>query len=100
MTNPCPLKPDKSRIEQLEEKFKDISDSLFDETEKKMDANRIGRVAEQRCRPFGCKLEGCLYSMRDPTKCNKLFRDLNICIDLERKDIIDNFIKTNKQATI
>jgi len=97
--NSCAIKPDLSRLEKLKEKFKDIPEKYFNDIEKKMDLVKLSQVSEQRCRSFGCKLEVCLYSAKDPAKCGKLFRELNYCVDLEKKDIIDTYIKTNKQVS-
>src|SRR4051812_20743107 len=94
----CPMPDDKTRLEKLYEEFKNIPESFFNEQENKMDIIKLSQVSEQRCRSFGCKLEVCLYKMQDTTKCNQLFRQLNNCIELEKKDIINTFIKTKKQA--
>jgi hypothetical protein len=94
----CPIPDDKNRLDKLREEFKDLPDSHFNEIEKKMDYLKLNQVAEQRCRSFGCKLEVCLYNMREPNKCNQLFRQLNYCIELEKKDIINTYKKTNKQV--
>ncbi len=71
----------------------------YEEYAKKMDKNLLHTVSEQRCRPFGCRLQNCLYNFNDINKCMTLYRQMNHCIEHERKKVIHEFIVTSKQPS-
>ena len=79
------------------EELDQYTDMEYDSIANKMDLNLLHTVSEQRCKSIGCRLQGCLGKLKDPSKCSKLFRELNICIELERKRVIYEYIKTGKQ---
>lgn len=80
-----------------ENEISKYTDEEYEAYAKKMNLVLLHNVSEQRCRPFGCRLENCLYKFSDLNKCSTLFRQLNECVDKERKKVIYQFIKTNKQ---
>jgi hypothetical protein len=73
------------------------TDDEYDKYEKKMDLVLLHAISEQRCRPWGCRLQGCLSKFNNLGKCSELFRDLNKCVELERKKVIYEFINTGIQ---
>jgi hypothetical protein len=84
---------------------KDISQELlnkytsqeYEETAKKMDIHLLHTISEQRCRPFGCRLQNCLQKFNDLNQCLTLYRQMNYCVEVERKKVIYEFIETNRQ---
>jgi hypothetical protein len=80
-----------------EEELKKYSDKEYDQHALKMDAILLHAVSEQRCRPFGCRLQNCLGKFFDLNKCMTLYRQMNNCIEVERKKVIYEYIITNKQ---
>ncbi len=74
------------------------SEKEYEEYAKKMDANLLHTVSEQRCRPYGCRLAGCLHSFSDLNKCMQFYRLLNDCVEKERKKCIYSYITTGKQT--
>jgi hypothetical protein len=70
---------------------------FYKDMAKKMNADLLHSVSEQRCRPYGCRLENCLSQFRDMNKCLILYRQMNHCIEIERKKVIYEFIETKKQ---
>lgn len=79
------------------ENLKEYSDKEYEENAKKMNADLLHAVSEQRCRPFGCRLQNCLGQFNEMNKCMTLFRQLNWCVEDERKKTIYEFIKTGVQ---
>lgn len=69
----------------------------YEDFAKKMDANLLHAVSEQRCRPFGCRLQNCLQKFNDLNKCMTLYRQMNHCIETERKKVIYEFAESKKQ---
>jgi hypothetical protein len=100
MNDKVKLDWDNSRYTNLsitEEDLKKYSEKEYDQFEKKMDIMLLHTVAEQRCRPFGCRLQNCLGKFHNLSQCSSLFRQLNICVDIERKKVIYEFVETKKQ---
>jgi hypothetical protein len=96
----CKLSYDNSKYSKdiNKEELDKYTDVEYDSYANKMDIILLHTVSEQRCKPIGCRLQGCLSKLKDPSKCNKLFRELNICIDIERKKLIYDYIKTGQQS--
>jgi hypothetical protein len=97
----CKLSWDNSRytnpIEQKElERF---TEKEYKDVEKHMDMDLLHMVSEQRCRPFGCRLENCLNSAHDLDKCMILFRQFNYCKEFEYKKVKYQYLTTGKQPT-
>ena len=82
-----------------QEDLRKFSESHYEEVAKTMDQNLLHAVSEQRCRPFGCRLQGCLKKFQDIEKCMKLYRQMNHCIEKERRKVIYEFIETKKQPS-
>ncbi len=79
------------------QELKKYSDSFYEESAKSMDQNLLHAVSEQRCRPFSCRLQNCLKKFNDMDRCMILFRQMNYCIEKERKKVIYEFLETKKQ---
>ncbi len=93
---------DNSRYTNQDIKNEDLSKytSLqYEEISKKLEANLLHAVSEQRCRPFGCRLQNCLQKFNNLDKCMVLYRQMNYCIEIERKKVIYEYMETNKQPT-
>jgi len=71
----------------------------YEDNAKKMEPHLLHSVSEQRCRPFGCRLVNCLQKFNDLNKCMTLYRQMNHCVENERKKVIYEFIETKKQPT-
>ena len=95
----CKLSWDNSRytnpIER--EELEKYTEEEYKAAEKKMDLDSLHMVSEQRCRPFGCRLQNCLKGARDWDKCMILFRQFNYCKEFEFKKVKYQFLKTGKQ---
>lgn len=100
MSESCELSIDNSRYSKniSDEELKKYTDQEYEDYAKKMDIHMLHTVSEQRCRPFGCRLQGCLNKFFDLNKCMKLYRQLNHCVEIERKKCIYEYITTGKQT--
>ena len=99
MNDACKLSFDNATYSKdiPESELNSYTENEYEEYTKKMDIHLLHTVSEQRCRPFGCRLEGCLQKFMDINKCMQLYRLLNNCIEKERRKCIYEFIKTGKQ---
>ena len=80
-----------------DEDLSKYTDLEYDSYEKKMDIHLLHTVSEQRCKPYGCRLQNCLSKFTDWNKCGQIFKELNICCEIERKKVIYEFITTGQQ---
>lgn len=97
MNTQCKIDNARYTVQIDEAELDKYSDQDYESYAKKMDLVLLHAVSEQRCRPFGCRLQNCLSKFHDLNKCSVLFRQLNECVDKERKKVIYQFIQTNKQ---
>jgi hypothetical protein len=95
---PCIITNDRYTKDIAKSDLDKYNDTEYDQYEKKMDIHLLHAVSEQRCRPWGCRLEGCLMKFRDLDKCSQLFRELNKCVEVERKKVIYEYITTGVQT--
>jgi len=100
MSDFCKLSSDKASYSKEIDEFelKKYSDKEYEEYARKMDIHLLHTVSEQRCRPYGCRLQGCLNKFVDLNKCMQLYRQLNDCVEKERKKCIYEYIKTGRQT--
>ena len=93
------LNYDNSRYtkEISKEELNKYSEKDYEDHSKLMDLILLHAVSEQRCRPFGCKLENCLSRFSDLDKCMTIYRQLNYCVETERKKVIYEYITNKKQ---
>ncbi|CAD8171225.1 unnamed protein product (macronuclear) [Paramecium tetraurelia] len=61
-----------------------------------MDIVRLHHLAEQRCKPLGCRMKSCQESAQDPNLCQQYHRELLECISKEKARLIDNWNRTGK----
>jgi len=62
-----------------------------------MDPIKLHNKAEQRCKPLGCKVQGCMKEAQQPEKCNQLLREFQQCVSQEKQKILEEFSeKKNK----
>ena len=99
MSDKCKLSFDKASYSKdiSEEELAKYTEKEYEEYDKKMDQHLLHRVSEQRCRPYGCRLQGCLGKFVDLSKCMQLYRQLNHCVEIERRKCIYQYIRTGKQ---
>lgn len=100
MSDTCKLSFDKVSYtkDMPESELNKFSEKEYEEYSKKMDQHLLHAVSEQRCRPYGCRLQGCLGKFVDLGKCMQLYRQLNDCVEKERRKCIYEFINTGKQT--
>ena len=100
MSDSCKLSYDNSRYSKdiSKEELNKYSENEYDDHAKLMDQILLHAVSEQRCRPYGCRLQNCLSKFSDLNKCMTLYRQLNYCVEIERKKVIYEFITDNKQT--
>ena len=100
MSDICKMSIDTNKSNNLsEEALKKYSEIQYQEAEKKMDLIKLCNITEQRCKAYGCKLQKCLGSSKDTSKCQQLFRQLNFCIENEKKKYLFDYLETGKQPT-
>jgi len=73
------------------------TNDFYEESAKRMDSILLHAVSEQRCRPFGCRLSNCLGRFNDMNACLILYRQMNYCVEKERRKVIYEFIQSGKQ---
>eukprot|EP00357_Protocruzia_adherens_P020806 CAMPEP_0115014578 /NCGR_PEP_ID=MMETSP0216-20121206/26180_1 /TAXON_ID=223996 /ORGANISM="Protocruzia adherens, Strain Boccale" /LENGTH=68 /DNA_ID=CAMNT_0002384381 /DNA_START=278 /DNA_END=484 /DNA_ORIENTATION=+ len=55
-----------------------------------MDDLKLTEAAEQRCKPYGCKVQKCMGSrFADRSQCNDLLREFMNCTSREKKKILE-----------
>lgn len=61
-----------------------------------MDIVKLHHIAEQRCKPLGCRMKSCQESAQEPELCQKYHRELLECIRVEKDYLIDRYNRTGK----
>ncbi|EAR95796.1 hypothetical protein TTHERM_00876940 (macronuclear) [Tetrahymena thermophila SB210] len=62
-----------------------------------MDPIKLHNYAEQRCHTYGCQVSACMREANNPSKCNQLLAVLQECIEKEKKYVLENYKKPQKQ---
>ncbi|KAM3139358.1 hypothetical protein pb186bvf_008578 [Paramecium bursaria] len=61
-----------------------------------MDIVKLHHIAEQRCKPQGCRMTLCQREAQDPNQCQIYHRELLECIKIEKDYLIERFKTTGK----